>query len=92
MKLIDILRHCDFCGLYAIVYDIEDDEIPMWEGNTSSMPYWVADMYLIEDGDDELLENEAISYRISLGEKYNDKPGLVISVKYKEKMKEKSFN
>ena len=79
MKFIDFLKIFDGPGLTAVVYVEQDgdDADPIWTGSLHNTPYWLAEMEL----SDSKWGEEAISYRSSLGEKYNGKPGIVIAVK-----------
>lgn len=79
MKLMDVLRVCDFSGLYVICYIEEEDE-PAWDGTPLDIPYWIADCELNTNNG----YGEPIDYRIDLGENYNHKPGLVVCLKDKE--------
>ena len=82
MKLLDWLQVGDFLGLTVVVWVENDENAPLWSGKYFDIPYWVADMELADstgfDADDV-----PISYRDSLGEAYNNRPGLVIVVKDK---------
>lgn len=73
MKLIDFLKITDLGGLYLVIY-VEDDEDPIWTGHSIDIPWWVADHKIAPSRWGE----ESISYRTSLGEEYNNKPGFVI--------------
>ena len=63
---------------YAIVYDKDFDDDPIWEGKASDIPYWVANMKLVpkEENDGEY----PIDIRC-LGKDYDDAIGLIIVVK-----------
>ena len=74
MKLIDVLRVCDFCGLHIICY-INDEDEPAWKGGAINIPYWIADLELNTE------DLKPIDYRVDLGEDYNHKPGLIICLK-----------
>ena len=73
----------DFGGLPIVIWDVDDEGIedsdPIWEGTAYQLPYWISKLKLIKAGQNNW--DEAVSYRASLGEKYNNKPGFVIVVK-----------
>ena len=84
MKIIgDFLDNVDIIGSIVIVYmweDYQEDEEaePIWDGMSLDIPYWVAKLNLdwIHDLEDC---SQPIEFRIDLGEKYNHKPGFVIT-------------
>ena len=76
MKLIDFMRLTEDLP-YLIIYEEDDDENPLWEGRAFNVPWWVADLEL--DNSDPY--SPPISFRNSLGEDHDNKPGFVISVK-----------
>ena len=70
-----------FDGAFQVIYYVDGDEDPLWEGSLWNTPWWIANMELdIENAE----SGQPVSYRNSLGKNYNDKPGLVILVKDKE--------
>ena len=73
----DFLRVFD-ATLYVIVYIGNDDRV--WEGNLSSIPFWVSEYEL--DLDRYKREGyRPIEYRRSLGPDLDNQPGLIICVK-----------
>ena len=76
MRLIDWLKITDVSGLIILIYLCDEQDVPTYVGSALSIPWWIAEMYLVRESD----EDEPISYRSSLGEKYDNKPGLVISL------------
>ena len=82
MKLSTWLKFTDTLGLTLIVWtddQIEfNEEEPLYTGSSLALPWYIADMKIswkhVEMGD------RPISFRNSLGEKYNNKPGFVILV------------
>lgn len=72
----DFLRAFDGDFFYVIYWG-ENDDFPIWDGNLSDTPWWVAEMKLdYKKAEDHM----PISFRHSLGEKYNNAMGLVICV------------
>ncbi len=76
MKFIDFLKLVDFENLHLIVY-INEEEDPIWEGRQADVPYWLCDLPL----DPSSWGEESVSYRSSLGEEYDNKPGVVICLR-----------
>ena len=76
-KFIDLFIPCG--GAYVVYWDIdsEKDETPLWTGSIIDTPYWIAKGYKIERYDNEW--DSAVDMR-NLGEKYNDRFGLVITL------------
>ena len=79
MKLKKWLKYTDILGFMVVIWtkdQLEHDENePLYAGSALDIPYWIADckLYLSED-------DAAVSYRGSLGNEYNNKPGFVICV------------
>lgn len=74
----DFLKNIEIIGTDIIVYMYEDgeDAEPIYEGNAWDTPYWVADLKL--DWIHNLIEcPQPIEFRFDLGEKHNNKPGLL---------------
>ena len=79
LTLADALHIIDFCSR-VIIY-VRGDEEHLWSGYSNEIPYWIAESPLdfeCEDSDDGY---EPISFRRSLGEKYNNEPGFVITIR-----------
>ena len=77
MRLIDWLKMTDTSGLTIIIYLYDEQDVPAYVGTAFNIPWWIAEMYLVRKSDEE---DEPISYRPSLGEEYDNEPGLVISL------------
>lgn len=75
MRFKDFLKVVDLCGIKIICY-LKGEEEPIYTGNYLDVPWWLADLYL-----DDTFEEEPVSYRNDLGEKYNHKPGFVICLR-----------
>ena len=80
MKLLDFLKIFDGVPLKVICYIGEDK---VWSGNINDTPWWITLMKL----DNKRYEEEGfrpVEYRVSLGENYDDKAGLIICLKDEE--------
>ena len=76
MYLYDFLKMFD-STLPVAVY-INDEEVPVYEGNLFNLPWWLVDLELNYKGAED---HYPISYRDSFGDEYDNKPGLVIFLK-----------
>jgi hypothetical protein len=79
LTLEDALHIIDMSS--TIIIYVRGDEDPLWSGFPSEIPYWIAESLLdfeCEENDDSY---EPISFRPSLGEKYNNRPGFVITIR-----------
>ena len=79
LTLADALHIVDFCS--RIIIYVRGDEEPIWSGYSGNVPYWIAESLLdfeCEEGDDDF---EPISFRHSLGAKYGNEPGFVITIR-----------
>ena len=65
--------------VYVIIWEDGFDEGPIYEGSMYMIPYWIAKQELIEY--DPNKEGCGASFRDSLGAKYQNRAGLVITVK-----------
>lgn len=79
--VMDFLEAVDALGCHAAFWTRGEDEEPYWEGSLFDTPWWIARLEL----DYEEAENhQPISFRESLGEEHNNKPGFVFWVKEEE--------
>lgn len=78
MKLSKFLKYTDFIGLSVIIYSANGNEMPLFSGSVLDIPWWIADLKIAKPWNKKV--EESISYRTSLGEEYDNKPGLVITV------------
>lgn len=78
MKLKELLKLVDFGSLKLLFY-IDDEEDPIWDGIGWDVPWWLADLELASL--DPEFNEEPVDYRDSLGEEYNNVPGVVICLK-----------
>jgi len=79
LTLADALHIIDFSST-VIIY-VRGDEEPIWTGYAMDVPYWIAENLLdFECGENED-SYEPISFRHRLGEKYNNRPGFVITIR-----------
>ena len=79
--VMDFLKAVDALGCHAVFWMKGEDKEPCWEGPLFDTPWWVAEFELdYEEAEDHL----PISFRDSLGENHNNKPGFVFWVKEKE--------
>ena len=79
LTLADALHIIDMST--TVVIYVRGDDDPLWTGFASNIPYWIAESQLdfeCEENDDSY---EPISFRRSLGEKYNNEPGFVITIR-----------
>ena len=83
MTLKKWLKTTDILGLKVIIWSVVDwnevESDPLFVGSSLDVPYWIADLKLADSK--EIDYEQPISYRSSLGEKYNNSAGFVIVVK-----------
>lgn len=83
MTIKDLCENIDPIGLMVVFYDandLADDSEPVWSGNLFDVPYWLLEMKL-----KKVLEDRySISFREDfsgiLGEKYKNKPGIIVAI------------
>ena len=83
MKLKKWLKYINPIGLTIIVWDIDMDEKegPIYEGSAFDLPWWIGEAKITKEAGNS---DEPIDFRDSLGNEYNNRPGVVICVKFKE--------
>lgn len=79
MRLRDWLQVTEILGLRVVIwakdqFEHNEDE-PLWAGSSLDVPWYFAEMKIAEGLDDG---EPAISFRHSLGKKYDNKMGFVI--------------
>lgn len=81
-KFIDLFLPCG--DIYVVYWteDTEKEDAPLWAGNLTETPYWIAATFNIERYDKDW--DSAINFRDSLGKENNSRPGLVITLVEKE--------
>jgi len=79
LTLREILHVIDFSA--KVVCYINDEEDPVWSGWAHDIPYWLAELELNVSRDNDNEEEQAIDFRRSLGEEFNNEPGFVICLR-----------
>lgn len=79
LTLADALHIIDFSSI-VIIY-VRGDEEPLWSGYASNIPFWIAESLLDFECEEDDDDYEPISFRPSLGEKYENRPGFVITIR-----------
>lgn len=78
MKLKKFLKYSDLTGFTIIIYSMDDEDHPLYEGTSIDVPWWLADLKLATPWKSGV--EEPVSFRSNLGDAYNNKPGFVITV------------
>lgn len=84
MKLRKWLKNIDPIGLTLVVWDVDvpEDEGPIYEGSAYDLPWWIGEAKISRSEDNPY--DPPISFRDSLGKELNNKPGVVVTIKFKE--------
>ena len=82
MKLRKWLKNVNPIGLKIVVWDKDSmvDEEPLFAGSAFDLPWWIGEGIISKSDEDD---DEPIDFRDNLGKEFNNKPGIVVTVKFK---------